>query len=568
MVDVTDAHRRNFAFVALFLEIVFVVLFATTTEYDDNAKATSANDVSSIVTEMDHYYPLFQDVHVMIFIGFGFLMTFLKKYGFGSVGFNFMLSALVVQWSMLVNGFFHQVLTTNAEVCNTRIAEKDSAGAFLMLKYGSDHPFDHCTWHTIKLGITNLITSDFAAGAVMISFGAMLGKASPIQLMFMGIMEIIVYAMNETIGAGLFSAVDMGGSIFVHTFGAYFGLAVSFVVGRTPDAKNDEHDDNGSDYKSDLFAMIGTVFLWMFWPSFNGALATESQQHRVVINTVLALSACCMSAFAFSALLRKHHKFDMVDIQNATLAGGVAVGSSADLVIQPYGAIIIGLIAGLLSVVGYVYIQPALKKSIGLDDTCGVHNLHGMPGVMGAVGGCISASIAGGSSGKMYGATVGNVFPARCGSWGLNIANQTMTTPGLYHHVVTNDASDFSHDNKAYSGAKLTELVQTEMKRVTGCDAPGDGRTAGSQASYQIAALGVTLVFAIVGGAITGLLMKLCAGPQGQADYAQWYNDEIYWETPEEDEGKPLVSGAGGKQVDGSAIQPVGGDEEEVDVNV
>ena len=49
-----------------------------------------------------------------------------------------------------------------------------------------------------------------------------------------------------------------------------------------------------------------------------------------------------MAAFCMSALLRKHNKFDMVDIQNATLAGGVAVGSSSDLVIQPGGALAIG----------------------------------------------------------------------------------------------------------------------------------------------------------------------------------------------------------------------------------
>lgn len=44
-------------------------------------------------------------------------------------------------------------------------------------------------------------------------------------------------------------------------------------------------------------------------------------------------------------------------IQNATLAGGVAVGSVADMVLQPWGAVIIGFIAGLVSVVGYKFLS-------------------------------------------------------------------------------------------------------------------------------------------------------------------------------------------------------------------
>lgn len=49
----------------------------------------------------------FQDVHVMIFVGFGFLMTFLQRYGFSSVGFNFLIAAFSLQWATLMQGFFH-----------------------------------------------------------------------------------------------------------------------------------------------------------------------------------------------------------------------------------------------------------------------------------------------------------------------------------------------------------------------------------------------------------------------------------------------------------------------------
>ena len=49
---------------------------------------------------------VFQDVHVMIFVGFGFLMTFLRRYGFSSVGYNLFLAAFAIQWSTITLGLF------------------------------------------------------------------------------------------------------------------------------------------------------------------------------------------------------------------------------------------------------------------------------------------------------------------------------------------------------------------------------------------------------------------------------------------------------------------------------
>ena len=53
------------------------------------------------------FFSVFQDVHVMIFLGFGFLMTFLKKYGLSAVSLNLMCSALAIEVFTLVYGFFH-----------------------------------------------------------------------------------------------------------------------------------------------------------------------------------------------------------------------------------------------------------------------------------------------------------------------------------------------------------------------------------------------------------------------------------------------------------------------------
>ena len=64
---------------------------------------------------------------------------------------------------------------------------------------------------------------------------------------------------------------------------------------------------------SDLFSLLGTVYLWMFWPSFNGALAGNAEgRHRVLCNTFLSLSASCVSTFIVSRLIRK--KFGFAEI--------------------------------------------------------------------------------------------------------------------------------------------------------------------------------------------------------------------------------------------------------------
>jgi len=207
--------------------------------------------------------------------------------------------------------------------------------------------------------------------------------------------------------------------------------------------------------------LVGTVFLWMFWPSFNSAAAAFGEpQHRAILNTYFSLCACVLASFAISAATHEKNKFVMEHIQNATLAGGVAIGACADLIVEPFGALIIGTGAGLVSTWGFKYASPWIEKKLKIHDTCGVHNLHGMPGVLGAALSCVLAVVA---TKQNYGDGLYTVYPA------LNPLKEVNGT-----------------------------MVENE-----------EAITAQQQAMNQLAASITTLAIAIVGGAITGYILKL-----------------------------------------------------------
>lgn len=97
------------------------------------------------------------------------------------------------------------------------------------------------------------------------------------------------------------------------------------------------------------------------------------------------MSACWVARLAKG-------KLDMEVVLNSTLAGGVAIGAAADLINRPFGSMLVGFVTGSVSALGFIYYGPWLKKKINLHDTCGVHSLHGIPGI---IGGFVSAIAAG-----------------------------------------------------------------------------------------------------------------------------------------------------------------------------
>lgn len=179
--------------------------------------------------------------------------------------------------------------------------------------------------------------------------------------------------------------------MYIHTFGAYFGLAASYFF--QPKKAIEQHDKKCvGGYNSQMVAMLGTIFLFCYWPSFNSAVAPVISQQRIVVNTTLSITASVVGACALSRLVCM--KLDMEIVLNATLAGGVIIGAASDVVVSSGISIIIGFLGGIVSASGFAYLSESLRRRIGLHDTCGVHNLHGIPGILGALSGCITSALA------------------------------------------------------------------------------------------------------------------------------------------------------------------------------
>merc|ERR1719498_1627992 len=167
----------------------------------------------------------------MMFIGFGYLMTFLKRYGMGAVGLTMLVTVMGMQWGMWTEWFFSMWYET--------------------------------TWTKLPLNIRTFSEALDQVAALLISFGALIGKVSPLQLVIMTILECIAYSLNKSIFlVGALGFIDAGGTIQIHMFGAYFGLACSYILG-----KPRKTTDGEVNIVSDILSLIGTLFLWIYWPS-------------------------------------------------------------------------------------------------------------------------------------------------------------------------------------------------------------------------------------------------------------------------------------------------------------
>jgi len=138
--------------------------------------------------------------------------------------------------------------------------------------------------------------------------------------------------------------------------------------------------------------MVGTVFLFMYWPSFNGILGVGMAQTRAVVNTVISITASTLSSVFVSRILTKDRQINMEVLLNATLAGGVMMGAAADLIVHPGWTMLAGAIAGAISAIGFLKLNSFCQRWLNLHDSCGVQFLHGIPGTLGAITAAVCAA--------------------------------------------------------------------------------------------------------------------------------------------------------------------------------
>uniref|UniRef100_A0A8C8AFM0 Ammonium transporter AmtB-like domain-containing protein n=1 Tax=Otus sunia TaxID=257818 RepID=A0A8C8AFM0_9STRI len=327
------SHYHNFTnslpWLILFLEAVFIVFFYFS-DYDEAMTSIS--------------YPDFQDVNHMVIFGFGFFLAFLKRYGFSSIGFNLLIIVLGVQCSVLIEE---------------------------LLLFLPDRE--------IEDDMKRLTKATLSLTAVVISTGAVLGKINPVQLSVMTVVEMVAFRMSRWIHTTFLQVSDNISMMHVHLFGAYFGLAASSRFSEPLPGS----EKNANTPKSDLLSMLGTVFLWVFWPSFNSVLAEDKS--IVICNTYFALAVSTVTAFMLSALTTKDGKFKMTHIHSAVLAGGVAVGYAAPIIDYPWIAMILGLLASVIAILGSYCLPRCLNPVLKIHDTSGVHFTFGLPSMLGAL---------------------------------------------------------------------------------------------------------------------------------------------------------------------------------------
>lgn len=179
-------------------------------------------------------------------------------------------------------------------------------------------------------------------------------------------------------GGYLFEAgdLDFAGGTVVHINSGVAALVGALVLGKRIGYGHDAMPPHNL-----AMTMIGASLLWVGWFGFNAGSNLEANGGTTLafINTILAPAAAGLAWMFTEWVLRG--KPSMLGLASGVVAGLVAVTPAAGLV-GPMGAIVLGLVAGVVCLWGV----SGLKRSLGYDESLDVFGIHGIGGIIGAIG--------------------------------------------------------------------------------------------------------------------------------------------------------------------------------------
>jgi Amt family ammonium transporter len=299
----------------------------------------------------------------------------------------------------------------------------------------------------------------FAATAATIVSGAVAEriKLSGFMLfavLYVGLVYPIVGAWKW--GGGFLDAwgfYDFAGSTLVHSVGGWGALITIYLLG----ARIGKFDKDGKPKALPghnlPIASAGVFILWLGWFGFNGGSVLSADPELTsltLVTTSLAAAAGGVAAAFFSNLLYKN--FDLTMFMNGVLGGLVGITAGADQM-SPNDAILIGLIAGIIVVLGI-----ALIDKLKLDDPVGAVAVHLICGIWGTLAVGIFGAMAGFDQFLVQLIGVG-IVGAFCVTTSFIILMIVKATTGLRvdKEEEINGLDLSEHGMEAYAGFRINE---------------------------------------------------------------------------------------------------------------
>ena len=218
-------------------------------------------------------------------------------------------------------------------------------------------------------------------------------------LVFLSLWMILVYApITHWVWGGGFLAeagvLDFAGGTVVHINSGVAALVGAMVLGR----RRGYGTENMAPHNL-ILSVIGASMLWVGWFGFNAgsALAANGSAGMAMAVTQIATAAAALS-WMFAEWISRG-KPSVLGIVSGAVAGLVAITPASGYV-DPFAALIIGLVAGLVCYWGAVVLKPKL----GYDDSLDVFGVHGLGGITGALlTGVFAVEAIGGTPGLLEG---------------------------------------------------------------------------------------------------------------------------------------------------------------------